>query len=316
MKKQIRTAMAALMAAAVLAGCGNGAKETSGSKETAGTQTEAAEVPETKEDSQEAGKTGEGAGSQEAGKADDGAESGEAAKTEGEPVEILVAAAASLKNAYEEELIPMFEEQYPGVSVEGTYDSSGKLQTQIEEGLEADVFMSAAEKQMKALDEEGMIASDTITNLLENKIVLIVPEGSSAGLASFEDIEKAGLIALGDPASVPAGQYAQEALTSLGIWDKIQDKVSFGTNVTEVLNQVAASSAEAGIVYATDAASMSDQVEIVAEAPEGSLQKKVIYPVAVVKDSAHQEEAGNFVEFLKSEEAMKVFEEYGFTKGE
>lgn len=316
MKKQIRTAMAALMAAAVLAGCGNGTKETSASKETAGTQTEAAEVPETKKDRQEAGKTGEGVGSQEAGKADDGAESGEAAKTEGEPVEILVAAAASLKNAYEEELIPMFEEQYPGVSVEGTYDSSGKLQTQIEEGLEADVFMSAAEKQMKALDEEGMIASDTITNLLENKIVLIVPAGSSAGLTAFEDIEKAGIIALGDPASVPAGQYAQEALTSLGIWDKIQDKVSFGTNVTEVLNQVAASSAEAGIVYATDAASMSDQVEIVAEAPEGSLQKKVIYPVAVVKDSAHQEEAGDFVEFLKSEEAMKVFEEYGFTKGE
>lgn len=316
MKKQIRMAMAALMAAAVLAGCGSGAKETSGSKETAGTQTEAAEAPETKEDSQEAGKTGGGAGSQDTSKADDGAESQEAAKTEGEPVEILVAAAASLKNAYEEELIPMFEERYPGVSVEGTYDSSGKLQTQIEEGLEADVFMSAAEKQMKALDEEGMIASDTITNLLENKIVLIVPAGSSAGLASFEDIEKAGIIALGDPASVPAGQYAQEALTSLGIWDKIQDKVSFGTNVTEVLNQVAASSAEAGIVYATDAASMSDQVEIVAEAPEGSLQKKVIYPVAVVKDSAHQEEAGDFVEFLKSEEAMKVFEEYGFTKGE
>ncbi len=316
MKKQIRMAMAALMAAAVLAGCGSGAKETSASKETAGTQTEAAEAPETKEDSQEAGKTGGGAGSQDTSKADDGAESQEAAKTEGEPVEILVAAAASLKNAYEEELIPMFEEQYPGVSVEGTYDSSGKLQTQIEDGLEADVFMSAAEKQMKALDEEGMIASDTITNLLENKIVLIVPAGSSAGLASFEDIEKAGIIALGDPASVPAGQYAQEALTSLGIWDKIQDKVSFGTNVTEVLNQVAASSAEAGIVYATDAASMSDQVEIVAEAPEGSLQKKVIYPVAVVKDSAHQEEAGDFVEFLKSEEAMKVFEEYGFTKGE
>lgn len=316
MKKQIRMAMAALMAAAVLAGCGSGAKETSGSKETAGTQTEAAEAPETKEDSQEAGKTGGGAGSQDTSKADDGAESQEAAKTEGEPVEILVAAAASLKNAYEEELIPMFEERYPGVSVEGTYDSSGKLQTQIEEGLEADVFMSAAEKQMKALDEEGMIASDTITNLLENKIVLIIPAGSSAGLASFEDIEKAGIIALGDPASVPAGQYAQEALTSLGIWDKIQDKVSFGTNVTEVLNQVAASSAEAGIVYATDAASMSDQVEIVAEAPEGSLQKKVIYPVAVVKDSAHQEEAGDFVEFLKSEEAMKVFEEYGFTKGE
>ena len=210
----------------------------------------------------------------------------------------------------------MFQEQYPGVVVKGTYDSSGKLQTQIEEGLEADVFMSAATKQMTALDEEGMIDSGTVTNLMENKIVLIVPTGSSAGIEKFEDIEKAESIALGDPASVPAGQYAQEALTSLGIWDKIQDKVSFGTNVTEVLNQVAASSADAGIVYATDAASMADQVEVVAEAPEGSLAKKVIYPVAVVKNTAHGEEAGNFVEFLKTDEAMKVFEAYGFTKGE
>ena len=144
----------------------------------------------------------------------------------GESTEILVAAAASLKNAYEDELIPMFQEQYPGVTVKGTYDSSGKLQTQIEEGLEADVFMSAAAKQMTALDEEGMIESGTITSLLENKIVLIVPAGSSAGIEKFEDIEKAETIALGDPASVPAGQYAEEALASLGIWDKIQDKVS------------------------------------------------------------------------------------------
>ena len=127
-----------------------------------------------------------------------------------------------------------------------------------------------------------------------------------------KDIEKAESIALGDPASVPVGQYSEEALTSLGIWDKIQDKVSFGTNVTEVLNQVAASSADAGIVYATDAASMADQVKVVAEAPA----KKVIYPVAVVKDTANAEAAGNFVEFLKTDEAMKVFESYGFTKGE
>lgn len=232
-----------------------------------------------------------------------------------EKTEILVAAAASLKNAYEEELIPMFEEENPGITVTGTYDSSGKLQTQIEEGLEADVFMSAATKQMKALQEKGMIAEDTVTELLENKIVLIVPSGSAGEWKAFEDIEKAGSIALGDPASVPAGQYAQEALTSLGIWDGIQDKVSFGTNVTEVLNQVAASSADAGIVYATDAASMAEQVDVIAEAPEGSLAKKVIYPVAVVKDSAHLEEAEAFVEFLKTEEAIKVFESYGFSKG-
>lgn len=228
---------------------------------------------------------------------------------------LLVAAAASLKNAYEEQLIPMFEAQNPGVQVEGTYDSSGKLQTQIEEGLEADVFMSAAVKQMKALDEEGLIVSDTIVNLLENKIVLIVPTGGEEGFSAFEDIAAAESIALGDPASVPAGQYAEEALTALGLWDGIQDKVSLGTNVTEVLNQVAAGSADAGIVYATDAASMAGQVVVVAEAPEGSLKQKVIYPAAVVKTTAHEKEAKAFAEFLQSKEAMAVFESYGFAKG-
>ena len=218
--------------------------------------------------------------------------------------------------AYEDKLIPMFEEANLGVTVKGTYDSSGKLQTQIEEGLEADVFMSAAKKHMTALDEEGMIASDTITDLLENKIVLIVPTGNEKKLEKFEDIENADSIALGDPASVPAGQYAQEALTNLGIWDKIQDKVSFGTNVTEVLNQVAAASADAGIVYATDAASMADQVEVVAEAPEGSLAKKVIYPVAVVKGTAHEEVAKEFVAFLQTDKAITVFEEYGFSSAQ
>ena len=229
--------------------------------------------------------------------------------------EILVAAAASLKNAYEEELIPMFQEEHPEIIVTGTYDSSGKLQTQIEEGLEADVFMSAATAQMDALNEEGLIQTDTIVNLLENKIVLIAPASGGEDLNSFEDIVKAQSIALGDPASVPAGQYAREALTSLGLWDQIQDRVSFGTNVTEVLNQVAASSADAGIVYATDAASMPEDVRVIGEAPEGSLAEPVIYPVAVVAASAHPEEARAFVDFLQTEEAMEVFESYGFADG-
>ena len=229
--------------------------------------------------------------------------------------EILVAAAASLKNAYEEELIPMFQEEHPEIIVTGTYDSSGKLQTQIEEGLEADVFMSAATAQMDALNEEGLIQTDTIVNLLENKIILIAPASGGEDLNSFEDIVKARSIALGDPASVPAGQYAREALTNLGLWDQIQDRVSFGTNVTEVLNQVAASSADAGIVYATDAASMPEDVRVIGEAPEGSLAEPVIYPVAVVAASAHPEEARAFVDFLQTEEAMEVFESYGFADG-
>ena len=288
MKKPFAVVMAAMMVAGMMAGCSSKPQETTAA--TTETETIAAETTEAETEAE----------SKAEAKADLGEQS------------ILVAAAASLKNAYEDELIQMFEEQYPGVTVEGTYDSSGKLQTQIEEGLEADVFMSAATKQMKALDEEGMIASDTIVNLLENKIVLIVPTGSDSKMDSFEKIGDAASIALGDPESVPAGQYAKEALTNLNVWDSIQDKVSFGTNVTEVLNQVAAASADAGIVYATDAASKADQVTVVAEAPEGSLEKKVIYPVAVVKATAHEDAAKAFVDFLQTPEAIAAFESYGF----
>ena len=165
MKKQICLVMTAMMAAGMLAGCSGSAKETTAATEAATTAAETtAEETTAKETT---------------------------AAASGEETEILVAAAASLKNAYEDKLIPMFEEANPGVTVKGTYDSSGKLQTQIEEGLEADVFMSAAVKQMNALNEEGMIASDTITDLLENKIVLIVPTGNEKKLEKFEDIEKA-----------------------------------------------------------------------------------------------------------------------------
>ena len=292
MKKPFAVVMAAMMVAGMMAGCSSKPQETTA----AATETETIAAETTAAETEAENKA--------EAKADLGEQS------------ILVAAAASLKNAYEDELIPMFEEQYPGVTVEGTYDSSGKLQTQIEEGLEADVFMSAATKQMKALDEEGMIASDTIVNLLENKIVLIVPTGSDSKIDSFEKIGDAASIALGDPESVPAGQYAKEALANLNVWDSIQDKVSFGTNVTEVLNQVAAASADAGIVYATDAASKADQVTVVAEAPEGSLEKKVIYPVAVVKATAHEDAAKAFVDFLQTPEAIAVFESYGFVAAE
>ena len=225
------------------AGCGSGKREDSQgqSSENAGADTE--ESTDTQENSSD----------------------------EKEPVNILIAAAASLEYSLEDELIPMFEEEHPEITVEGTYDSSGKLQTQIEEGLEADLFFSAATAQMDALTEEGFIQEDTVTDLLENKIVLIAAKGEEGNFTSFEDIAKAETPALGDSASVPAGQYAQEALTNLGLWDEVSAKASFGTNVTEVLNWVAEGSAQAGIVYATDAATQKDNVTQVAEAPEGSL---------------------------------------------
>ena len=227
---------------------------------------------------------------------------------------ILVAAAASLKNAYEDELIPMFEEQYPGVTVEGTYDSSGKLQTQIEEGADADVFFSAAMKQMNALEDEGLVDADSVVELLENKIALIVPKDSTLGITGFEDITKAEKIALGDPESVPVGQYSKEAFENLGMWDDVEAKTSFGTNVTEVLSWVAAGSADAGIVYLTDATTSDqfDQVKVIGYAPEGSVSK-VIYPVGVVSASTKKDAAQKFVDYLGTDDALSFFAEYGFT---
>ena len=210
-------------------------------------------------------------------------------KQEEKPVELLVAAAASLEYSYEEELLPMFEKENPNITVKGTYDSSGKLQTQIEEGIEADVFMSAATKQMNALTEQGLVEKDSVVDLLQN------------------------VIAIGDPESVPVGQYSKEVLTNLGIWDAVSAKASLGTNVTEVLKWVEEGSADAGIVYATDAAT-TDKVKVVAEAPKDSLAEPAIYPVGVVSASKHKDAAEKFVEFLQSEEALKVFESYGFQK--
>ena len=232
---------------------------------------------------------------------------------ETEPVNLLIAAAASLEYSMEDELIPMFEEQNPGITVEGTYDSSGKLQTQIEEGLDADVFFSAATKQMDALAEEGLVEESSVKDLLENKIVLIVLKGQEGNYSKFEDIANASTVALGDPASVPAGQYAQEALGNLGLWDAVSAKASFGTNVTEVLNWVAEGSADAGVVYATDAATKEDTVSVVAEAPADSLAEPVIYPVGLVENSTKKDAAEKFMEFLSSDDAAAVFEKYGFT---
>ncbi|WP_406533527.1 molybdate ABC transporter substrate-binding protein [Methanobrevibacter sp.] len=227
--------------------------------------------------------------------------------------EVNLAAAASLKNVFDDKLIPMFEEKYPGVTVTATYASSGDLQTQIENGLETDVFMSAANKQMNALADEGIVDNDTNLQFLENKVVLIVPADSDINMTSFDDIKDVeGNIAIGDPESVPAGQYAKEVLTNLGMWDEIEPKLSLGTDVTAVLNQVAQGSADCGIVYSTDALS-TDDVKVICEAPEDALDTPVIYPIASIKDTNDTEATQAFMDFLQSQEAKDVFVEYGFT---
>ena len=227
--------------------------------------------------------------------------------------EVNLAAAASLKNVFDDKLIPMFEEKYPGVKVTPTYASSGDLQTQIENGLETDVFMSAANKQMDALVEKGIIDNDTNLQFLENKVVLIVPADSDSNISSFDDLKDVeGNIAIGDPESVPAGQYAKEVLNNTGVWDDVESKLSLGTDVTAVLNQVAQGSADCGIVYATDANS-TDDVKVVCEAPEDALNTPVIYPIAAIKNTNDTNATNAFMDFLQTQEAKDIFVEYGFT---
>ena len=227
------------------------------------------------------------------------------------PVSLNILAAASLTDVCTE-LEEMYEQEHPGVELTFSFASSGALQTQIEEGAPADIFFSASTKQMDALDEEGLMDSDSITELLENRIVLVKPAGSDKDITSFEDVatDKVSMIGLGDPESVPAGQYAEEVFTSLGILDEVKSKANYGSDVRTVLTWVEEGEVDCGVVYQTDAFT-TDKVEIITAAPEGSC-KKVIYPVGIVKATQYPEEAEELLEFFKSDTAMKVFEKYGF----
>ena len=225
--------------------------------------------------------------------------------------EIIILAAASLKDVCAE-----LETEYKkthNVKLTFSFGSSGALQTQIEEGAPADIFFSASTKQMKALYDAGRMEESTVRSLLENRIVLIVPAASTADITSFEDVntDKVKMIGLGDPESVPAGQYAAEVFTGLGILDAINKKANFGTDVRTVLSWVETGNVDCGVVYATDAYT-TDKVRIVAEAPAGSC-RQVIYPAGVVKDARNPEAAKSFMDYLASEEAFRIFAKYGFT---
>ena len=224
--------------------------------------------------------------------------------------------AASLSNAMEE-IQKNFNETYPDVEILYNADSSGTLQTQIEEGARCDIFFSASDKQMNALVDENLAKKDTVEDILENKVVLIKPKDGETKVTGFENITDAANIALaGD--SVPVGQYAREIFDNLGITDEVNKmEINEGKNVSEVLAAVSEGSNEIGIVYATDAASVADKVDVIAEAPADALKTPVLYPVGLIEDKEASEDdtaaTEAFLEYIKSDDAMKVFEKYGFT---
>lgn len=230
--------------------------------------------------------------------------------------ELYVFIAASLANAMEE-IQKDFNEKYPDVEIFYNADSSGTLQKQIEEGSRCDIFFSAATKQMDALVEEKLAKEDSVEDLLENKVVLIKLKDAETKVTGFENITEAENLALAGE-DVPVGQYAREIFTNLGIMDQVENmEINEGKNVTEVLAAITQGSNEVGVVYATDAASVADQVEIIAEAPAEALETPVLYPVGLTEDqeasSAEQEAAEVFLEYLQTEETLTVFEEYGFS---
>jgi len=222
---------------------------------------------------------------------------------------LLVSAAASLTDAMND-VAKAYNAEQPGVKVTFNFGSSGSLQQQIEQGAPADIFISAAAKQMNALDDKGLIIKDTKKNLLKNRMVLVVPK-DSASIKSFTDLTKAQVFALGEPASVPAGKYGQELLSKLGLWNKVSSKAVYAKDVRQVLAYVESGDADAGIVYRTDAL-ISDKVKVAATADE-SLHSPVVYPAAVIKATKNEAVARDFVKFLNSGKADAVFEKYGFT---
>jgi len=225
-------------------------------------------------------------------------------------VSLTISAAASLKEVMEE-IKTAYEKEKPNVKISYNFGPSGSLQQQIEQGAEVDLFLSAAVKQMDALKDKGLIVEDTRRDLLGNKIVLIVPEASHI-VTDFKDLtgDKVGKVALGEPKSVPVGQYGEEALKKLNLIDAIKPKVVYGKDAKEVLTWVETENADAGIVYETDAKA-SDKVKIAAAAPEGSYTP-VVYPAAVLKDTKNMDSAKAFINYLYSPKTKPVFEKYGF----
>jgi molybdate transport system substrate-binding protein len=233
------------------------------------------------------------------------------ARPEAKPtVRLTVSAAASLKDALTA-IDRDFERAHSDVQITPNFGASGTLQLQIEQGAPVDVFVSAAPQQMDALAAKNLLLGDTRANLLENELVLIAPKDSKV-VTGFSDLKRADVrvIAVGDPRSVPAGTYAQQVLTTMGIYDAVKSKVTLASDVRQVLADVATGSAEAGLVYSTDAA-ISAKVRVVMDAPAGTHQP-IVYPAAVLRSSINPDVARELVKYLASSAAREVFSKYGF----
>lgn len=225
--------------------------------------------------------------------------------------EILVSAASSLTDAFNT-IGVAFTQANPQTTVRFNFAASGVLQRQIEQGAPVDVFASASPKEIDALQQGGHLEARTRLNFISNRLVLIVPRGSR--LKGWNDLKLNTVrrVALSNPATVPSGRYAQETLTRRGLWASLQPKMILGENVRQTLAYVAHGDADAGLVFATDAAIEKQRVRVAQTAVPGRDHEAILYPAAVLANAPHLPAARRFVAFLQSSTAQRICRRYGF----
>ena len=229
--------------------------------------------------------------------------------------EIIVSAAASLKDAFGE--ISKRHESRTGATSNFNFGASGALQKQIETGAPVDVFASAGRLQMDALARQGLISPETRHDFARNTLVLVVPVDSTLNIGAFTDLSRAKVkrLAVGNPKTVPVGQYAEQSLTRLGLWQQLSSRLILTEDVRQVLDYVARGEVDAGIVYASDLSVAGNKVRKAASAPADS-HDPILYPIAVVRASRHQEAARAFIDAVMSDEGQRILEKYGFERAQ
>jgi molybdate transport system substrate-binding protein len=226
--------------------------------------------------------------------------------------EMVLSVAVSLKDAVEE-LGREFTAGRPGVTLRYNFGASGDLQKQIEAGAPVDVFLSAAQRQMDDLDKQKLIVAETRRNFARNILTVVKPADSRVDLTRAADLleSRVGRVVIGNPKTVPAGQYAEESLKALGLWDRLQGKLVLAENVRQALDYVARGEVEAGFVYTTDAAARAQGVKEAFRLPEDSY-RPVVYPGAVVVGSRQPALGRAFLDLLVSERGRAVLARFGF----
>lgn len=226
--------------------------------------------------------------------------------------EITVSAAASLTHALKE-IAPLYEAATPGTQVQLNFGASGALLAQIARGAPVDVFISADQQTMDQAQAQGLVRAGQRRDLVSNSLVVIVPSAAAKVPAGLNDLTQPGFarIAIGLPASVPAGRYTRSVLEGAGLWGAIQPKTIGANNVRQALDYVARAEVDAGFVYATDAALMPDKVRV---AFKVTTPRPITYPVATLAAAPHAAGAARFVEYLFTPPAQAVFARFGFGK--